>query len=293
MTSFTISSFGTVAVVPPIDVCRLSFYLKCCAVGCGLHSTLDKQLLDYANSQSLPLELQNKIVHLSLYEYNPSALIGHFIFVDDNKKIMPRHVENAFFRLEQVSRHWNSYDGAVRRKFRRVMLCTSRWLSEFFKAPLEEFLNSKRFLSTSNNMAVHNFVDYQAHARNWAGRDHGRRGVHKYSIATCYGCYRCLALSDQYRCKTCPKSRGRTLCNNCYHGGEHDQTHEFERLRPGSSLPESLHVQVQKLTTVDANFCKIAYSQLESAPTAVAIPIEQAEALKKFDIFPGKEQTKG
>jgi hypothetical protein len=57
------------------DVCRLTFYLKCCILGCGMDAVVDARFLDYANAHYLSAPEQLYVLQLALGEFSLDRLI--------------------------------------------------------------------------------------------------------------------------------------------------------------------------------------------------------------------------
>lgn len=129
------NNFGFVTDIPDTDVSQISFYLKCCVLGCGLG--LDRipnlELLDYRNAESFPIEWKQLVFDIALQE--PFALQcvlnSHHFFVDDNALLLPNHASNIFHRTSG-----SGGDETV------MMICTSEWLNTFYIKPLERYIKS-------------------------------------------------------------------------------------------------------------------------------------------------------
>jgi hypothetical protein len=275
MPPFIAEPFGSTTSVPSHPLCRLSFYLKCCSVGCGLDVAVDKQLTDYPNAHVLPIHLQSSIIRLALDVFDPRTLVGHSIFVDDNYRLMPRQRENAFFKLKQLPGDFqrdqsNLLQYPHQRPSREVMLCTTKWLHVFYTAPLLATINVMEtpILPVARATPC---SEYPMHTVCYPALSAKRASV------SCNACSLPLHDADQYNCMTCCVGDSMTLCETCYYEGEHDQTHFFERIRRGQSAPEpSLLCQVEAISPCSEQ--QVSNSTY-CCPVAVAIPIEQAHAM--------------
>jgi hypothetical protein len=279
MPSFIAEPFGSTTAVPSHPLCRLSFYLKCCSVGCGLDVDIDKQLTDYPNAHVLPIHLQNSIIRLALDVFDPRTLIGHSIFVDDKYRLMPRQRENAFFKLNQFPSDLqlgqsNLLQFPRQRPSRKVMLCTTRWIHEFYTAPLLATIVHVEETPILPAARATPCSEYPLPTLCYPALSAERAAV------VCTACSLPLHDADQYNCKPCCGRDTTTLCETCYYEGEHDQTHFFERIRRGQSAPEPAllcHVE-----TVSPSCCEQEASYSTTyCPVAVAIPIEQAHAMQQ------------
>jgi hypothetical protein len=299
---FIAEPFGSTTAVPSHPLCRLSFYLKCCSVGCGLGLDVDvdvdvaKQLTDYPNAHALPIHLQNSIILLALDVFDPRTLIGHSVFVDDKYRLLPRHRENAFFKLNQLpggfqldknsksnlllqypGAHHHHHHQEQQRPSRKVMLCTTRWLHEFYTAPLLATINAEETPPSPPSTHATPCSEYPMHYVCYPALSAAERAF--VVVVSCNSCRLPLHDADQYTCTTCcagTSDSTTTLCETCYYEGKHDQTHFFERIRRGQSTPEpSLLCQVKAISSC----CEQEVSKSTDCPVAVIIPIEQSHVM--------------
>jgi hypothetical protein len=134
------STVATTAV-PDKYICKLSFYIKCCIIGCGIQGAdADPELLDYANAYKLPLHLQRAIFELAFHEFNTEKLVDRFYFLDDRHRLLPEHLSNIFVSLVAAGNVFPVERDVVVRgrklRYQNTMLCTSEWLNEMYISPL-------------------------------------------------------------------------------------------------------------------------------------------------------------
>ena len=97
--------------LPTTDIGKLSYYLKCCILGCGMPCTssqLSFELFDYEHAHArLSMNDQEQLytlVHLggdySLYE----RVLNHYIIVDTHNILLPRNASNVFINIPREER---------------------------------------------------------------------------------------------------------------------------------------------------------------------------------------------
>jgi hypothetical protein len=91
--------FGSTTHVPDSDYCRLSYYLKCCILGCGIDFVFDLSLLDYQGDVASRLDQQGQeqLFHLAHTVFRVDILLNKVIFLDDENVLLPQGVSNAFY----------------------------------------------------------------------------------------------------------------------------------------------------------------------------------------------------
>jgi Zinc finger, ZZ type len=237
-----VTAFGSATQVPPNDVGRLSYYLKCCVLGCGItlnHMSLD--LLDYVNARSLSPLLQQRIFRLAFGEFRLEMLLNRTIFVDDERTLLSADASNVFFSVQTpldmatLGRLGGSLLGLPQEQ---VMLCTTAWLNEFYVAPFLRFVQrsteeavlgptpmNEASMDSLHEMSFGN-TSASASARSYC------QPVH--SNILCDHC-KCQGIRGaRYRCTTCEDY---DLCERCYHHGSQEHTHTFERITFEGSTP--------------------------------------------------------
>jgi hypothetical protein len=274
-----VSTYGTATSVPDYDVCRLSFYLKCCQMGCGIESNIPTEILDYSNAQCLPREIQYYILKLSL-ELNPERLLNCAYFVDDQNRLLPPNVSNTFYEIETASRFFNvQRQGSQARK---VMICTTNWLNQiYFQSALSMQASLRNALPSAE------FGDLTFHCSHCRGLDsadctcesgcpplYGSCCQVIHHGIVCNGCMHGFIQGPRYRCRECVDC---DLCEYCYQESyeEHDQLHAFERIARGGASPHPLSARAAEC------LLKLEDNQLhggEDIPVAIAVPIETATA---------------
>ena len=66
---------GTKATVPNYDVCKLSYFMMCGTVGCGIDIIVD-ELVEYSKAHLLPEARQDSIFKLAYADFDDDALVG-------------------------------------------------------------------------------------------------------------------------------------------------------------------------------------------------------------------------
>ena len=153
----SLKEFGSSTTVPHNDICRLSYYLKCCILGCGFGEALNavpvEVMMDYNNAHRLPSSLQQAIYHIVMSDFHPHTLMNRVFFVDDSSTLLEPDTMNAFFewstaisRALRMAEQGSSFlgvssDGQEQQatspnSLRKLMVCTSPWLNEYCILPL-------------------------------------------------------------------------------------------------------------------------------------------------------------
>jgi hypothetical protein len=269
-----VSTYGSATSIPDYDVCRLSFYLKCCQMGCGIESNIPADILDYSNAQCLPREVQFYILKLSLQELNPVRLLNRAYFVDDQNRLLPPNVSNAFYEIETASHFFD-----VQRQgsqVRKVMICTTDWLNQiYFQSAISMQASLRNALS---GVAFGNLTFHCSHCRRFDADCTCKEGGYPplygsccqvvHDGIVCNGCMHGFIQGPRYRCRECADC---DLCGYCYQSCEHDQMHAFDRIARTGASPQPLSARAECLDLED--------SQLQGAediPVAIAVPIEVA-----------------
>jgi hypothetical protein len=136
----SILAYGAETRVPNHDICRLSYYVKCCVVGCGIDMPLlDHELLDYMTAHTLPLHRQELIKHFAYRELCLEKLINSAFILDEQHVLLPRGTLNTFFEFKTASTYFTVHSFAIgsgRQVYvHKVMLCTLKWLREYYINP--------------------------------------------------------------------------------------------------------------------------------------------------------------
>jgi hypothetical protein len=136
----SILAYGAETNVPDHDICRLSYYVKCCVVGCGIDiPLLDETLLDYMTAHTLPPRLQELIKHFAYRELSLEKLINRAFILDEQHILLPRGTLNTFFEFKTASTYFTvncfDIDSGQQVHFHKVMLCTLKWLLEYYINP--------------------------------------------------------------------------------------------------------------------------------------------------------------
>lgn len=138
---------GTTTTVPNHDVCRLSYYLRCGTVSCGLDIIVD-ELLDYKNAHKLPRARQDAIFKLAYDDFDLETLVNTTIFIDDENALLPRNRSNEFYQISKVSNilavQENVLIGGEHKQVRKIMVCSTKWLEKYYVNPLQNNLSRCR-----------------------------------------------------------------------------------------------------------------------------------------------------
>ena len=77
-------AYGAETYVPDHDICRLSYYLKCCTIGCGIDLFANLPLIDYQVAHLLHETLQDVVVRLALEVFKLDSLLNKPFILDEN-----------------------------------------------------------------------------------------------------------------------------------------------------------------------------------------------------------------
>jgi hypothetical protein len=136
----SVFAYGSETHVPDHDICRLSYYVKCCVVGCGIRMPLaDDALLEYMTAHTLPAHLQVLIKRMAFQELSLDRLLNSALILDEHHTLLPFGTLNTFFEFKTASTYFtiNSLTvGSGRQEcVHKVMLCTFKWLQEYYINP--------------------------------------------------------------------------------------------------------------------------------------------------------------
>jgi hypothetical protein len=275
-----VARYGTATSLPDFDVCKLSFYLKCCIVGCDMDTAVDLRLLDYDNAHRFSGQEQYFMLQQALGEFGLERLLNRAIFLDDQHRLLPSDTSNAFFAIETASSHFNVEpqspvaDDCV--QVRKAMLCTTQWINTIYIQSIvslqQSFLNVPTLMSDLGHQSLHCF-----HCTGLGGDCTCEAGCPSSFASCCTTLHRGVVCSEcvkgniagsRYKCTVCSDCN---LCELCYQAGEHDQMHSFASIVKPNTLPELLGARACSLTAQEDCFCDTA-----AIPVAVAVPIEIA-----------------
>ena len=296
-------AYGAETYVPDHDICRLSYYLKCCTIGCGIDLFANLPLIDYQVAHLLHETLQDVVVRLALEVFKLDSLLNKAFILDENHVLLPLGTLNTFYKFELASNFFSidpiTVVAGQRVEVHKVMLCTAKWMREYYILPLIRYQQRQQppMRTTGSNTAPMDETQFledhtQPQASTCAAIDasnsnsssrcrmsHRNPTSHTSSTSCCAACRRPMGrqgvlvcqTSYYYRCMDCPGDV--RLCEPCYMAGEHhDQTHAFAQLRhDGSNRPELLGAQVQALScSAEGNDCS---ALLPDLPLAIAVPV--------------------
>eukprot|EP00980_Cylindrotheca_fusiformis_P021526 scaffold8369_cov121-Cylindrotheca_fusiformis.AAC.7 len=135
----SVLSFGTETLVPDHDICRLSYYLKCCILGCGIALPINPQLVDYVHAHLLPTEFQRSIVEIAFRDLNLALLMNRVFILDEHNLLLPRGSLNTFLAFKTASSVFDittlTQVANQSLQTHKVMLCASKWLKDYFLGP--------------------------------------------------------------------------------------------------------------------------------------------------------------
>jgi hypothetical protein len=147
----SVLSFGSETLVPDNHICRLSYYLKCCILGCGIGLQINPQLLDYVHAHLLPAQSQQSIIELAFRDLNLALLMNRAFILDEEHLLLPRGSLNTFLEFKTASSIFAITNlTVIADKYQRthkVMLCASQWLKDYFLDPFFRCHNENPLLS--------------------------------------------------------------------------------------------------------------------------------------------------
>lgn len=167
----SVLSFGSETLVPDNDICRLSYYLKCCILGCGIAIQINPQLLDYVHAHLLPAVLQQSIIELAFRDLNLALLMNRAFILDEQNLLLPQGSLNTFIEFKTASSVFaisaltNAADQDL--QTHKVMICASRWLRDYFLDPFFRCHGDNPLLAASDvhfqqNVLISAYVSFNA-----------------------------------------------------------------------------------------------------------------------------------
>jgi hypothetical protein len=278
-----VTTYGTETRVEDSSISRLSFYLKCCTVGCGLAVNIDSILIDYNNATRLPGQLQRAIIALAATELSPERLLNRVYFLDNGHTLLPAYASNAFFAIETASHFFSVEQVLISGQLfqvHKVMLCTTEWLEEYCFKPLRELQEASRSQNSTLSGALH-LSFHCSHCRGTADFCTCESGcpiingssqcqaVHKgIPCAACVGVVNDIR-GHRFCCRICDDIN---LCVACYDGGQHDHAHAFDIFERHGSTPVVIAPRVESFVA-----SHLTESENE-IPTAEVVPINECKA---------------
>jgi hypothetical protein len=282
----SVVAYGSETLVPNHDICRLSYYLKCCTVGCGVDMFLNMQLIDYQNAHRLPFEYQEAIVRLVFNDLCLDTLINRFFIIDDQHILIPRGTLNTFYEFKTASAFFSIDRFAVlsgrQIQIHRVMLCTLKWLKEYYIDPFLRYQQGRPIVEIRAVRVLDQDIINRIHPSTircipGEGERSGQPELAMVPVSAvegqdlahrniwCGSCSRRDIRGSRYKCLQCI---GFDLCELCYSAGRHDQTHEFERLSYAGAEPEPMGARVETIPTDGS--CAL----VPDIPMAIAIALD-------------------
>jgi hypothetical protein len=99
----------------------------------------DDALLDYMSAHALPIHLQELLQRMAFQELSLDKLLNSALIVDEQHILLPFGTLNTFFEFKTASTYFtiNSLSiGSGRQEcVHKVMLCTLKWLQEYYINP--------------------------------------------------------------------------------------------------------------------------------------------------------------
>jgi hypothetical protein len=275
-------SFGSPTSVPDSDVSFLSYYLKCCNLGCGINAIQTIEVMDYKSAHLQPAHIQQAIYQLALSEFNPVRLVNRIVFLDDANILLPPDTGNGFYERSVVSQVQNlPYSDLEQSQLnvRKFMFCTTPWLEAFCIGPLYRYYQNQCRLNESIAIAspLQCSQGIPESVEGATGRcpcrHHDQQQTSPTKVVLCDGCHRIGCGTRRYQCQVCSNCN---LCEDCYNDSEsHDQTHAFQIIVAGDhARPIRLSPRIQAVTA------ELDYEK-DDIPMADAVPIE--------DVNPGMD----
>ena len=147
-----LTATGSSCTVPSHDVCKLSYFLHCGTVGCGIDIIVD-DLLDYEAAHRLSKVRQDAIFKLAYSDYDDDALLGKTIFPVEDGHPLLKGSTNKFYSLEEVSSliavgSSKMLIAGQQTTVAKIMVCTKGWLTRYYDNPINK--NSSRIRRIMN-----------------------------------------------------------------------------------------------------------------------------------------------
>ena len=274
--------YGTTTSIPDFDVCRLSFYLKCCVMGCNMIPyALDERVADFERAHLYSIADQMMILKLAVSDFSLHNLLDKAIFLDEERRLLPAHVSNAFFEFG-IARHyfpikppWQQVESFSQVSEPKVMLCTMNWINDIYIQPI--FSLQKALINLPTTCLQISATRHCIHCLGIQSQCTCDFGCHTLTQSCCRAYHRGIQCSEcragfihgsRYRCTMCKNCN---LCRVCYEVGDHDQMHAFERIVIPLAASELLPARALSVTWSDDQT-----SGQELIPVAEAVPIESA-----------------
>jgi hypothetical protein len=149
----TMKVTGTTTFVPNRDVNKLSYYLQCGTVSCGVDIIKD-DLLDYQNVHKLSSDRQDAIFMLAYDAFDLDTLVNKTIFLDDDNDILPRNATNKFCKLERVQTCLAVQESVMiagqETEVHQIMVCDRRWIKNYYTEPIQRNMSRIRRIMAGN-----------------------------------------------------------------------------------------------------------------------------------------------
>ena len=154
-----LSSQNTAQQVPETDIARISFYLRCCVLGCGLlKDRIPNNIIDFTKAQRLSYQWQDMICRMAFEGFALHKLQNRVIFVDTEHSVLPTGSSTMFLKSQTSESRTavnlllantsssidlpSTFDG-------NIMICSSEWIEKHYVLPCQRYYNMMRPASSS------------------------------------------------------------------------------------------------------------------------------------------------
>ena len=250
-----IRAYGSTTSVPNCDYSKLSYYLKCCIIGCGIDFVFDISLLDYVNSHNFDDDCKTRIFQLAYEVFRSEVLLNRVIFLDDDNILMPEGISNVFYEVEAVSEfiqaspvtNVNICSPIIGTQIHvhKVMVCSSQWLDVFYVQPMTRLI--RQHLPPSVAVALPMPVPDAAQSNGGSG------GAGPDTVLSNPNHTRLPARESPYKhCDHCDGYHAQCTCN---HGCPSSTTSQCIKLPPSPTSSKRKKKTHSKLQTFPCNQC--------------------------------------
>ena len=229
-----VKATGETCHVPNRDVCKLSYYLRCATVTCGLDIIVD-DLLDFKNAHLLPSAKQDAIFKFAYDDFDRQTMTNVTIFEDFDRDYLKDGRNNEFYELSQVQSllavQEEAIIGGKHTQVRKIMVFDRKWIEKNYEGPIRRNMDRiRRIMGSSVCPAIAGLIEALEEVEVSSSRSSSqRRAVHKR--VTCDWCHDKPIRGIRYKCCECSNY---DLCEKCYDKGKHNKSHRFKRIdRPG------------------------------------------------------------
>ena len=214
----SVSTYGFETNVPDDDICRLSYYLKCCVIGCGIQIPLDQSLIRYRNAHNLPIHHQQMIVQAAFQIFSLETLINRAIILDDQHLLLPEASLNTFLEFKTASTHFSINNFTIyagqKVQIHQVMLCTFKWMRHYYIDPLLRYQQGNVLIISHATLIPHH-ESLQGHASVSCSQPItvapiGTVSTSEDAVVVCGCCDQRVAEGSSYGCCQCTSQNDQT-----------------------------------------------------------------------------------